>query len=194
MFDSHKLMRIIRKKNSDGKKARQSFIRTVALFGGSFNPPHQGHVSMIRRLLRRRDLEQIWVLPVYRHPFQKNIAPYPDRFRMACLAFSALSKRVTVKRIEEKLGGISYTIRILKYLSKRYPKTHFVLVMGADSYRMRQQWKDFAGIHRLVDLLVFERGPKSVIPDVSSTKFRQGKQQNVPLQVRQYIERTGLYK
>lgn len=182
-------MHIIRKRSKEQLLNKK---RTIVLFGGAFNPPHKGHVAMVRTLLRRQDIHEIWIIPVFRHPFEKGLVPYSARFHMCRLAFRSLP-RVTVKRIEEKLGGVSYTVKTLKFLTKIHPRTRFMLVLGADSYRARNQWKDFKTIEQMADLIVFERGKKSKIPDVSSTEFRTGELGVVPKSVRQYIQKKGLY-
>ncbi len=148
---------------------------------------------MLRALLRRREINQLWVIPVYRHPFQKDLVPFATRFQMCRLAFSSLSSRVSVKRIEAQLGGTSYTVRTLRHLTRRYPGTRFQLAVGADSYKNRSKWKDFSKIQELADLIVFDRGKKSMIPDVSSTGIRKGDWQGIPTRVRPYIRKRGLY-
>ncbi len=188
-------MRIIRKKSPDDKLKR----RTIALFGGAFNPPHKGHVAMVRALLKNKEIDQVWIVPVYRHPFAKDMAPYQARFHMCRLAFSNLSPRVTVKKTESDLKGTSYTVRTLKHLTQRYPGTRFMLVVGADSYKARAQWKDFKTIEQLTDLIVFPRGPQSAIPNVSSTQYRghgqgkRGPEALLPSSVVAYIARNLVY-
>ena len=188
-------MKVIRKKSRDPRPTR----RTIALFGGAFNPPHQGHVSMVRILLKQKEIDQVWVLPVWRHPFAKDLVPFKTRLAMCHLAFSGLSKRVTVKRIEAQLQGTSYTVRTLKSLTKRYPGTRFMLVIGADSYKRRKRWKKFETVEQLADLIVFPRGPKSTIPNVSSTDFRtqqrlaRSSEALLPRSVDAYIVRNSVY-
>ena len=190
-------MRIIRKK---GIELPERVSKTVALFGGAFNPPHKGHVAMVKILLRDPEIDTVWILPAYRHPFGKLMLPFEQRLAMSRLAFSPLSSNVKVRPLERKLGGRGYTINLLKYLKKLYPRIDFKLVMGADSYRERDKWHDMAGIRRLVDLIVFSRGTRSEIPNISSTKLRRalsgGKdiRQWVPAKVTQYIKRNKLYR
>lgn len=190
------------------KKKKGRSRKTVALFGGAFDPPQRGHVAMVRALLRHKPrrvslrdkgIDAIWILPVYRHPFGKKLSPFSMRFAMCRLAFSSLSKRVTVRRFEEKIGGKSYTVRTLKALCRRYPATRFVLVIGSDSYRDRKRWKDFKQIQAMADIAIFSRGPRSKIPNISSSDIRRqaaaGKivDELVPKRVANYIRRKGLY-
>ena len=189
-------MRLIRKK---GIERPGKVSTTVALFGGAFNPPHKGHVAMVKRLLREPSIDEVWILPVYRHPFAKTMLPFAQRMAMSRLAFAGLSPRVRVRPLEKRVGGRSYTIRVLRYLKKLYPRIDFRLVMGADSYRERGQWHNMSGIQRSVDLIVFPRGKNSDIPNVSSTQLRCALQasrdvnQWVPKAVAQYIKEKKLW-
>jgi len=56
--------------------------RHIALFGGSFNPPHEGHREIVRRLARRKSIDEVWVLPVWRHPFRKKLPSFKKRLSM----------------------------------------------------------------------------------------------------------------
>ncbi len=153
---------------------------------------------MIRQLLKQREIDHVWVLPVARHPFDKKMTPFANRFGMCRLAFSKLSKKVVVKRVEQKLAGKNYTIRTLRYLTKKYSGTRFVLVIGADSYRTRHRWKNFKKIQALVDIAIFARGPRSEIPNVSSTKIREAIAADrsldklVPKPISRYINKEDL--
>ena len=168
----------------------------IALFGGSFNPPHTGHVTMVRQIARRKGIEQIWIFPTWRHPFGKKLAPYALRRTLCRLAFVSLSPKVKIKDIEKRLGGKSWTVKTLRYLIKRYPQHSFSWVMGRDSYRERGQWKDFKSIEQNCRLIVFPRGPTSPIPNISSTALRRQLQKGMspprglPRKVATYLSRT----
>lgn len=147
--------------------------KSVALFGGSFNPPHAGHREIVRRILRRKGIDEVWIFPVWRHPFGKKMSPFTERIHNCRRFFAGLGKRVKVKDLERRLGGVSYTIRLIRHLKKKYPALRFSLVIGGDAYRDRKAWKDFEAIREEVPLIVFQRGPRSPIPDVSSTEIRR---------------------
>jgi nicotinate-nucleotide adenylyltransferase len=146
--------------------------KNIALFGGSFNPPHAGHYEIARRLARRKGIDEVWILPVYRHVFGKKMPLFGRRLRACRGFFKGLGPKVKVKDWEKRLGGVSYTVRLLRFFKKRYPTARFSLAVGSDAYRERRSWKDFPEIQRLARLIVFPRGPKSPIPDVSSTAIR----------------------
>lgn len=147
--------------------------KKIALFGGSFNPPHAGHYEMARRAACRRTIDEVWILPVWRHPFGKKMAPFSERLRLCRRFFRPLGKKVKVKDLERRLGGTSYTIRLLRHLEKKHPRRQFFLILGGDAYRGRKGWKDFGEIRKLARLIIFPRGARSPIPDVSSTEIRR---------------------
>ena len=147
--------------------------KRIAIFGGSFDPPHAGHYEIARRLARRRTVDEVWIVPVYRHPFGKKSAPFGKRLRDCRAFFKSSGPKVKVKDWERLLGGVSYTVRLLRFLRKRYPRMEFYLAVGSDSYRERRAWKDFEEIRKLARLIVFPRGPGSSIPDISSTQIRR---------------------
>lgn len=147
--------------------------KSIVLFGGSFNPPHAGHYEIARRLADRRKIDEVWILPVYRHVFGKKMVPFSKRLRSCRGFFKGLGPRVKVKDWERRLGGISYTIRLIRHLKKKYPASRFSLAIGGDAYRERKVWKDFEAIRKEVKLIVVPRGPRSPIPNVSSTQIRR---------------------
>lgn len=151
---------------------QEDMSKKIALFGGSFNPPHAGHKEMARRVARRKAMDEIWILPAYRHPFGKVLAPFEMRLKLCRSHFKSLGPKVKVKDLERRLGGVSWTIRTLQHLRQKHPTWKFAIVLGADTYRQRKSWKDFDAIRQMADLIVFPRGRGSPIPDISSTKIR----------------------
>jgi nicotinate-nucleotide adenylyltransferase len=146
--------------------------KTIAIFGGSFNPPHFGHYEIARRVARRKSIDEVWIVPAYRHAFGKKMTPFAARLKACRAFFAGLKPKVKVRDWEKRLGGVSYTVRLLRFLKKKRPNDVFYLVMGSDAYRERRLWKDFSKVEKLARLMVFPRGPESPIPDVSSTAIR----------------------
>jgi nicotinate-nucleotide adenylyltransferase len=161
-------------------------LATVAIFGGSFNPPHVAHVLAVAWVLATQDVERVVVVPTYRHPFAKALAPYEDRLRMCELALrdcwdasSASPPRVEVSRVEEALGGESRTLRTLEHFREAHPDWSMRLVMGADLLLEADKWYRFDRIQELAPPLVLGRvgfralgAPTAVLPPVSSTEVR----------------------
>ncbi|HEX5038264.1 MAG TPA: nicotinate-nicotinamide nucleotide adenylyltransferase [bacterium] len=146
--------------------------KRIALFGGSFNPPHAGHYEIARRLAKRRGIDEVWILPVHRHAFGKKMPSFSRRLKACLKFFRPLGRKVLVKGFEKRRGGTGYTVDLLNYLRGKFPGARFSLAIGADAYRERKLWKDFEKIRKMARLIVFPRGPKSPIPNVSSTAIR----------------------
>jgi nicotinate-nucleotide adenylyltransferase len=150
----------------------------VAIFGGSFNPPHVAHVLAVAWVLASEDLSHVVVVPAFQHPFAKALAPYESRLRMCELAVGWLP-RVTVSRVEEELGGQSRTLRTLEHLAGLHPSWEMRLVMGADLLLEAGKWFRFDRIQELAPPLVLGRvgfdvagAPSAVLPAISSTDVR----------------------
>ena len=181
--------------------------RTVGLFGGSFNPPHVSHVLICDFALCAWPLDEILVIPNNAHPLGKRLEPYEHRLRMTELAFHHLSSRITVSRIEEELGGVSYTIDTVRELSRRDPHSSFRLIVGSDILSEASRWKDYDTLVTLAPLLIVPRlgnGPSGdlrdfYVPAVSSTEIRRQLSNGedpglaVPWAVRDYIRAQRLY-
>ena len=90
--------------------------RRVAIYGGSFDPPHLGHVLSVAWTLSAADVDAVWIIPTWKHPFDKEHgATFDQRMRMCELAF-AVFREVEVSDIERRLGGISRTLHTLDTL------------------------------------------------------------------------------
>lgn len=128
----------------------------VALFGGSFDPPHIGHQLACLYVLETHDVDEVWMLPCAQHPFAKQMSPFAHRVAMCRLAVSSLS-RVKVCTIEEELSGPSYTLHTVRALSARYPEHEFLLVIGADLLRERERWHGATELCERVRFIVLGR-------------------------------------
>ncbi|MBI2898322.1 MAG: nicotinate (nicotinamide) nucleotide adenylyltransferase [Deltaproteobacteria bacterium] len=178
----------------------------LAVFGGSFNPPHVAHVLAVAYVLAAEAVERVVVVPTFQHPFQKALAPFDDRLEMCRLAFEDL-RRVEVSSLERELGGDSYTVRTLEALHAREPSMSLALCIGADVLAERHLWHRAEQVEELARQIVLGRqgfdsppGASPPLPQVSSTEIRRRLAASedvgplVPLRVRRYIEEHGLYR
>lgn len=147
-------------------------IKRVALFGGSFNPPHIGHVAICEWLLAKDLADEVWVVPCLIHPFGKFLAPFAERFAMCLFAFQDIGPKVVVSKVEKFLGGTSHTVRTIRHLIDTHPDCKFSLVTGGDVGAQTKEWLDFDQIKKLVDVIAIPRGPRSPIPNISATQVR----------------------
>ena len=163
----------------------------MAVFGGSFNPPHVGHVLGVVYALSTAPIDEVLVVPVYQHPFAKHLAPFADRLEMCRLAFGWLP-RVAVSTVEEELGGESRTLLTLEHLRAVHPSLSLRLLVGADVLGDLPKWHRWDRIAELAPPLVLGRRgvqptdaavtwvgaaapdepPAPVLPRVSSTEIR----------------------
>ena len=164
-----------------GQAAAVPALTSLGVFGGSFNPPHRGHQDLVRSLVDQALVDEIWVVPVYEHPFGKELAPFEDRLAMCRIAFAGHGERLRISDLERTLGGQSFTVRTLEELHRLRPLDELVLVVGADARRDFPHWRDFDRVQALARLLVApRRGERdeglSPIPapaDASSTEVRR---------------------
>lgn len=139
----------------------------MALYGGSFNPPHVGHVLGVVYALSTAPIDEVLVVPVYRHPFAKNLAPYEERLQMSELALGWIP-RVTISRVEEELGGESLTLRTIEHLREKHPSWSLRLLVGSDVLADLPKWHRWDRIAELAPPLVLGRSGFDIAsPDVT---------------------------
>lgn len=146
----------------------------VAVFGGSFNPPHLGHRAICRALLAR-GFEEVWLVPCYRHAFGKSLASFAHREAMCRLIALGL-RRVRVLDVERRIGGMSRTLKTLRALKREDPRLRMALVVGSDAMSESAQWMAFDEIRKMVSIIVIPRKGSSAaspfLSPISSTAVR----------------------
>lgn len=179
----------------------------IALFGGSFNPPHVGHLLAAAYVLAACDVDRVWLMPAHRHPFGKKLAPFDDRVELCRRVASLFAGGVEVTRVEEEVPGEGRTVDTLEHLVRTHPEHSFRLVIGSDVMRDTPQWKAFDRVVELAPPILLARGGHPhpgargpVLPEVSSTEVRarlagQGDASElVPAAVLAYVRERGLYR
>lgn len=196
----------------------------IAILGGSFDPPHKGHVVIANRLLKLFQFDQIWLMPCYQHPFNKILSAPDMRLEMT----KYLEKgKIKVSNYEIREKTINYTIDTLRFLTKKHQKDKFCWVIGTDQVNDFMKWKEWKEIINNFKLIVIPRTgfrkaekklkniarlvavPKNIIlidrqrfPPIyiSSTLARKRIKENksisnmVPKKVEKYIIENKLYK
>ncbi|MBM4369698.1 MAG: nicotinate-nicotinamide nucleotide adenylyltransferase [Deltaproteobacteria bacterium] len=158
----------------------------VAVFGGSFNPPHVGH-AMVAAWVRWVDLaDAAWLVPAYQHAFDKALVPF-DRRLAACEALCArLGPDFLACDIESRLPTPSYTINTLRALRERHPGLSFRLLLGADNLAAVHKWRAWPTIEAEFSPIIVGRGnagPDGAprFPDISSTDIRRRVTEGLPV-------------
>lgn len=184
-----------------------------ALFGGSFDPVHTGHLIVAEVAAEALGV-RVRLLPAREQPFKRAAhgASPEQRVDMLRLAVAG-NPRLAVEAIELELPAPSYTVRTLRALAEREPGNRFTLLLGADAAGELAAWHEAEAIPGLAEVVVFAR-PGSSIPsspairrvievpavDISATVVRQrvaaGRSIRyfVPEAVREYIVAHGLYR
>ncbi|MGK4006062.1 nicotinate (nicotinamide) nucleotide adenylyltransferase [Sorangium sp. So ce1036] len=204
-------------------RGRAPDARRVAVFGGSFNPPHVAHVLAATYALSVAPIDEVLVVPVYRHPFSKELVPFEHRLAMCQLALGWLP-RVSVSAVERDLGGESLTLRTLEHLAAAHPRWAMRLLVGADVLPDLPRWHRFDRIAQLAPPIVLGRSGFAAsaaedlegagayaspglraadvrLPQISSSDIRRAfaagdldaVRQRVPSAVLDYVLARGLY-
>ena len=173
----------------------------VGLFGGSFNPIHNGHISLAKHLKKKAGLDEVWLMVSPQNPLKQEQDLLNDelRLQMARLAVENV-EGIVVSDYEMHLQKPSYTWNTLQALSKDYPDEEFVLMIGGDNWQLFDRWYRAEDIKANYEIMVYTRTPGDPgYIDISSTDIRRriregrGIRRLVPKAVADYIKENKLY-
>ncbi|CAN5679384.1 nicotinate-nucleotide adenylyltransferase [soil metagenome] len=186
----------------------------AGLFGGTFDPPHVGHLIVAQDALIALQLDRIVFVPAATPPHKqdRHVTPPQHRLRMLELAIGDNSA-FAVDRMELDRPGPSYTVDTLRELSDREPSADWTLLIGADQYAEFDTWKEPGEVRRMARIGVMGRAgtelpsdPAGTVThvdvtriDISSTAIRQrvanglSIRYHVPAQVEAFIFENRLY-
>src|SRR5579871_3103543 len=186
----------------------------IALFGGRFDPPHNGHLHIAREVLKHvSDVDEVWFVPANTHPWRPVVASAEDRLAMTKLLEEDF---IRVSDVDVKRGGETYTIDTVNELQRSTDNT-YIFICGADQLKSFSEWKSYKKLEEKLHFIVFPRIgydtpailPKNVTmmeatdfiaTDDSSTEIRERIKKDqpisdlVPKKVEEYIKERGLYK
>ena len=151
--------------------------RVIGLLGGSFDPPHQGHVNITLAAIKRFALDEVWWLVSPGNPIKEQ-GPAPFEKRMAAAQALMQHPRVKVSDFEARVGT-RYTSETLAALIKAFPQHRFVWLMGADNLHQFHRWQDWRGIMDTVPVGVLAR-PRSRISARNSVAARAYRDARLP--------------
>ena len=141
----------------------------VGLYGGSFDPVHDGHRHVAETAFRRLRLDRVWWIVTPGNPL-KTRAPADRLARLAAMRAAVRHPAMEVTDIDAAIGA-RYTIETIRYLQGHCPGVRFVWIMGADSLAGFDRWRDWREIARRVPLAVVDR-PGFTLPALSSRTAR----------------------
>lgn len=184
----------------------------IGILGGTFNPPHIGHLILAQEVCQKAGLDKIFFVPTNISPHKKNdCVDVRHRLQMVRQAVKG-EKQFELIDIEIKRGGISYTIDTVKTLKSTYPRDSFYLIIGSDLAHSFFHWKDSGALKRLVKIIVVQReefplkkkGHFISVPmphiGISSTQIRERIKKKFSVKylvcedVKKYIDKHKLYQ
>ena len=180
----------------------------IALFGGSFDPPHLCHILAATFVLCRSEVDELRMIPTYQHAFDKPLTGFEHRCEMLKAAVAHLGPKVTVDPIEAELGGTSYTIETVRAIRAQEPEAELLWVCGVDAWQQRGRWHAWEELQPMITPLIFGREGTSLteayevvanLPSISSSALRDALKRGesisglVPEGVERYIAQHGLY-
>ena len=160
----------------------------IAIYGGSFDPPHLAHLFTITYLLSRSDVDEVWLLPAANHVFGKVMTPFKTRVSLLELVIAPFDNQVQICQIEAERDGQSRTFDTLSILASNHPEHRFTLVIGADNLTESHRWHRFDELVARWPVIVLGRPgheaalaaradepwchPGPTLPDISSSRIR----------------------
>lgn len=170
-------------------------IRTT-VFGGTFNPIHNGHLAIARSIIEEGLTDELWFMVTPQNPWKANLSLMDDniRLQMAKTATEGMS-RIYVSDFEFSLPKPSYTADTLRSLDTAYPDREFSLAIGADNWEKFDKWYDNGSIIEKYRIIVYPRNGYNMKPtsspnvtflqcpllDISSTEIRERIRNGLPV-------------
>ncbi|BAF70600.1 nicotinate (nicotinamide) nucleotide adenylyltransferase [Nitratiruptor sp. SB155-2] len=153
----------------------------IAIFGGSFDPPHKGHIAIVKRALEELDIDYVIIVPTYLNPFKTSFQASPSlRLRWLRKIFLPYN-RVKICDYEVRKGRPTYAIETVEFLRRKYAPKKLYYIIGSDNLPTLHKWHKYQKLSHLVQFVVATRKgykvPKKykmieVHEDISSTELR----------------------
>lgn len=139
---------------------------TIGLFGGSFNPPHEGHRLVAETALKRLGLDQVWWMVTPGNPLKSAAELLPLAKRIELSEAMALGPRVKVTAVEAAYK-VRFSADTLALIQSRHRNVNFIWVMGADNLKGFHHWQRWQTIAEMVPIAIIDR-PGSTLSYISS--------------------------
>ena len=150
----------------------------VAIYGGSFDPVHEGHLDTIKTALKKLNIDRLIVVPAFRNPFKTSISA-PVELRLAWLnKLCKAYKKVAISSFEINQNEPVATIKTVEYFEKKYKKIY--LIIGSDNLKNLHKWNEFTRLNSKVTFVVATR------------KGYQRKHPYISLNVQKHISSSSL--
>jgi nicotinate-nucleotide adenylyltransferase len=127
--------------------------KQIGLFGGTFNPPHIGHLIIAQEALKQLKLDEVWWMPASNPPHKKKVEDVSDRHRIEMVKKTiGNNNQFSLSLLEFERSGPSYTIDTIRLLKEKFPNKEFTFIMGGDMVHSLGSWHQ---IDKLKDLVQF---------------------------------------
>ena len=125
----------------------------IGILGGTFDPPHSGHLSISNMSLKRLGLDEIWWVVTKRNPLKKKTSVYESRLKKVRNYLEKQRIKIYQFESEENI----YTIDLIKSLKKNFPSNSFIWLMGLDNLKSFHLWKKWKIIFYNIPIAIFDR-------------------------------------
>ncbi len=131
----------------------------VGILGGTFDPPHEGHLFISKFAKIKLDVGEVWWIVTTTNPLKKNKVDYKKRLKK--VKRFLMNHHIKVLEIQD-LSKNTYTVDLLEYLFKKFPHKKFIWLMGADNLFSFHLWRDWKKIFYNIPIAIFNRPPYSL--------------------------------
>ncbi|PYU57702.1 MAG: nicotinate (nicotinamide) nucleotide adenylyltransferase [Acidobacteria bacterium] len=178
--------------------------RRIAIFGGSFDPIHNGHLSVARAADRRFNFDELHLIPASRppHKLKQHLAPFPHRFAMISLASTEHPHFIpSLAEAGEDFSGtqLHYSVDTVRYFRHRYHGDGLFFIIGADAFLDIPMWKEYETLLGLCDFIIANRpgirpeALRLVIPPDLMARPDAKREAEYPSQVVAHLHKSTIY-
>lgn len=129
---------------------------TIALFGGRFDPVHNGHIAIAKEVLKVKAADEVWFSLENQHQWRPIVASAHDRQKMIELAIQG-EKDFRVDLTPVEIGGLTETISVIRKIHRKYPQHNFIFVVGSDNMNIFYKWTHWKELLKEVQFFVVAR-------------------------------------
>ena len=132
--------------------------KKIAVYGGGFDPIHNGHIEIVDILLEKYKMDKVYIVPTAVPPHKSGlVASIKDRIKMIFLAVDKLSRKITVSDYELRNLSVSYTVTTMNYFRKKYPNEDLFFITGSDIFSTIKTWHKYSELLHITKVIVFQR-------------------------------------
>ncbi len=169
----------------------------IAIYGGSFDPPHKGHEEVVSQALKTLSIDKLFIIPAWQNPFKKNFFAPPQTRLKWLKKLWGKNKKIKICPYEINVGKASPTYKTVKYLYKKYSIDKCYLIIGADNLKDLPKWHKYKKLSKKVQFVVASREgftmeehlvKLNVDVDISSSSLREKMQKKyIPKAIRKSV-------